>query len=50
MLLNRAGHLHVTATAFTMPSAWEMTKRAADIIKARGGSLSLDPNLRKDTN
>ncbi len=48
MLVNRAGHLHVTGTVFAMPSAWEMTKRSTDIIKARGGSLSLDPNLRKE--
>ena len=48
MLVNRAGHLHVMGTVFAMPSAWEITQRAAAIIKARGGSLSLDPNLRKE--
>ncbi|MBR0752356.1 sugar kinase [Bradyrhizobium jicamae] len=47
-LVNRAGHLHIMGTVFAMPSAWEITRRAADIIKARGGSLSLDPNLRKE--
>jgi fructokinase len=48
ILINRAGHLHVMGTVFAMPSAWEVAKRAADIIKSRGGSLSLDPNLRKE--
>jgi tagatose kinase len=47
-LMNRAGHLHIMGTVFAMPSAWEVTKRAAEIVKARGGSLSLDPNLRKE--
>jgi tagatose kinase len=47
-LVNRAGHLHVMGTVFAMPSAWEITRRAADIVKSRGGSLSLDPNLRKE--
>ena len=47
-LVNRAGHLHIMGTVFTMPSAWDVAKRAAEIIKARGGSLSLDPNLRKE--
>ncbi|GLR85234.1 tagatose kinase [Bradyrhizobium iriomotense] len=48
MLVSRAGHLHIMGTVLAMPSAWEITKRAADIIRARGGSLSLDPNLRKE--
>lgn len=47
-LINRAGHLHVMGTVFAMPSAWEITERAVGVIKGRGGSLSLDPNLRKE--
>lgn len=47
-LVNRAGHLHVMGSALSMPPAREVIARAAGIVKARGGSLSLDPNLRKE--
>lgn len=47
-LINRAGHFHVMGTALAMPGAWQIIERAAAIIKGRGGSLSLDPNLRKE--
>lgn len=47
-LVVRAGHLHVMGSALSMPNAWEMIDRAAKRIKARGGSVSLDPNLRKE--
>lgn len=47
-LVARAGHLHVMGSALTMPAAREVIARAADLISARGGSLSLDPNLRKE--
>lgn len=47
-LINRAGHLHVMGTVLAMPGAWEIVERAAAIIKGRGGSVSLDPNLRKE--
>jgi sugar/nucleoside kinase (ribokinase family) len=47
-LIERAGHLHVMGSALSMPSAWEVIERAIDGIKARGGTLSLDPNLRKE--
>ena len=47
-LVARAGHLHVMGSALSMPSAWGVIERAAEVIKARGGSLSLDPNLRKE--
>jgi fructokinase len=46
--VTRAGHLHVMGTALTMPSARHMIERAATIVKSRGGTLSLDPNLRKE--
>jgi sugar/nucleoside kinase (ribokinase family) len=46
--VRRAGHLHVMGTALTMPSASEIIQRAAAIVKSRGGTLSLDPNLRKE--
>ena len=47
-LVGRAGHLHVMGTVLAMPGAWEIIERAAAIIRARGGSVSLDPNLRKE--
>lgn len=47
-LVARAGHLHVMGSALSMPNAWGVIERAAEVIKARGGSLSLDPNLRKE--
>lgn len=47
-LIDRAGHLHVMGTVLAMPGAWEIIERAAGIIKGHGGSLSLDPNLRKE--
>jgi len=47
-VVGRAGHLHVMGTALTMASAGAIIGRAAEIIKARGGTLSVDPNLRKE--
>jgi fructokinase len=47
-LIARAGHFHVMGTALSMPSACEVIDRALPLVKARGGSLSVDPNLRKE--
>ena len=47
-LVARAGHLHVMGTILPNPAAWEIIRRAAEVIKARGGCVSLDPNLRKE--
>ncbi|MDO5641250.1 MAG: sugar kinase [Paracoccus sp. (in: a-proteobacteria)] len=47
-LVARAGHLHVMGSALNMAPARDVITRAADIIRARGGSISLDPNLRKE--
>ncbi|SPF80651.1 tagatose kinase [Pseudoprimorskyibacter insulae] len=47
-VVSGAGHLHVMGTLLVRPGIWDMTDRAAQIIKARGGSISLDPNLRKE--
>ncbi|TIS59672.1 sugar kinase [Mesorhizobium sp.] len=43
-----AGHLHVMGSAFAIPSVWETMDYAIGVIKRRGGSVSLDPNLRKE--
>lgn len=47
-LIARAGHLHIMGTALSMPSAVEVIDRALEIVKARGGSVSVDPNIRKE--
>lgn len=47
-LVQRAGHLHVMGSALTMPAARTVIEQAVTIIKARGGTLSVDPNLRKE--
>lgn len=47
-LIARAGHLHVMGTALGIPEIWAVLDYAIDVIKARGGTISLDPNLRKE--
>ncbi len=47
-LMARAGHLHVMGTALSMPSAVAVIDRAVGIVRARGGTVSVDPNLRKE--
>ncbi|QQA42098.1 sugar kinase [Pelagovum pacificum] len=47
-LARRAGHLHVMGSALSMPEAREVIARALPIVRARGGTVSLDPNLRKE--
>lgn len=44
----RAGHLHVMGTLLGNSVIWPMVERAAHVIKARGGTVSLDPNMRKE--
>ncbi|MBB3744743.1 fructokinase [Rhizobium sp. BK591] len=47
-LIDRSGHLHVMGSALSVPSAREVIDKAVDIVKARGGTLSVDPNIRKE--
>jgi sugar/nucleoside kinase (ribokinase family) len=47
-LIARAGHLHVMGTALGIPEIWTVLDHAIEVIKGRGGSISLDPNLRKE--
>ncbi|QKK25106.1 tagatose kinase [Rhizobium hidalgonense] len=47
-LIDRTGHLHVMGSALSVPSARAVIDRAVDIVKARGGTLSVDPNIRKE--
>jgi sugar/nucleoside kinase (ribokinase family) len=47
-LIERAGHLHVMGSAFAIPGVTEVIQFAIRVIKSRGGSLSFDPNFRKE--
>jgi tagatose kinase len=47
-VLDRSDHLHVMGTTLFSPSIVEVVLRAADAIKARGGTISFDPNLRPE--
>jgi len=49
-LINRAGHLHIMGTALTLPGAWPIVQQAVTAVKSKGGSISFDPNMRKELN
>ncbi|MXN49373.1 sugar kinase [Shinella kummerowiae] len=47
-LIARAGHVHVMGSAFAIPGIAEILVEAVGSVKARGGSVSFDPNIRKE--
>jgi tagatose kinase len=47
-LIESAGHIHIMGSALPMPPAVEIIDKAIPLIKARGGTVSVDPNLRKE--
>jgi tagatose kinase len=47
-VVNRSDHLHVMGTALSSPNIAEVVFAAAEAIKARGGTISFDPNLRPE--
>ncbi len=47
-LLDRAGHLHVMGSALSMEGAWKVIRHGLARVRERGGSVSLDPNARKE--
>ncbi len=47
-LIERAGHLHVMGSALSIAGAWPVLQQALETVKRRGGSVSFDPNLRKE--
>lgn len=47
-LVARAGHVHVMGSAFAIPGIADVIVEAVKQVKARGGSVSFDPNLRKE--
>ncbi|HTO31022.1 MAG TPA: sugar kinase [Pararhizobium sp.] len=48
VLIARAGHVHVMGSAFAIPGIAPILLDAVSIVKARGGSVSFDPNIRKE--
>ncbi|WP_156373706.1 MULTISPECIES: sugar kinase [unclassified Rhizobium] len=47
-LIARAGHVHVMGSAFAIPGIAPILLEAVSVVKARGGSVSFDPNIRKE--
>ena len=47
-VVNRTGHLYAIGTILAQPKIWQIIERAAAVIQARGGTVSLDPDLRKE--
>jgi len=47
-LLSRADHFHVMGTSLISPAVMEAMRAAIRAVKDRGGSVSFDPNSRKE--
>jgi tagatose kinase len=47
-VLDRSDHLHVMGTALFSPEIVDIVLKAARAVKARGGAISFDPNLRPE--
>ena len=47
-VLDRSDHLHVMGTALFSPKIVDIVLKAARAVKARGGAISFDPNLRPE--
>ncbi|WP_343080040.1 tagatose kinase [Ostreiculturibacter nitratireducens] len=47
-VLDGSDHLHIMGSSLSSPKLVDLNLRAARAIKARGGTLSFDPNLRKE--
>lgn len=47
-VIAEASHLHVMGSGLAAPPVLAVVRSAARAIKARGGTLSFDPNLRKE--
>lgn len=47
-LIDRADHLHVMGSALSSPALVEMVRTALQSVRSRGGTVSFDPNLRKE--
>ena len=47
-LLAECGHFHVSGASASSPQVVEMMTRAIELVKGNGGSVSFDPNIRKE--
>lgn len=47
-LLVECSHFHVMGSSLSAPTIIEAIKRAIGIVKAQGGTISFDPNIRKE--
>jgi len=47
-LIGRAGHMHVMGSSSFSPEIIAISKAAIARVKARGGTVSFDPNIRKE--
>lgn len=47
-LLDTADHLHVMGSSLSSSEFVDLNVKSAEAIKARGGTISFDPNLRKE--
>ena len=47
-LLTRADHLHVTGSSLFSTAMAAVIARAVEMVKQGGGTISLDPNIRKE--
>lgn len=47
-LIESCDHFHIMGTALSAPGLGEMAMNAAERIKAQGGTISFDPNLRPE--
>ncbi len=47
-ILDVADHIHVTGSSLSIPDFVDLNIEAAGAIKARSGTVSFDPNLRKE--
>jgi D-tagatose-bisphosphate aldolase class II non-catalytic subunit len=47
-MLAVCGHLHVSGPSLFSAPIIEMTIKAAELVKSKGGTVSFDPNIRKE--
>ena len=47
-LLRECSHLHVSGASLSSPRMVEMVTAALELVKSGGGSVSFDPNIRKE--
>ena len=47
-LIDRAGHVHVMGSALAIPALAPILLHAVRTVKQQGGSVSFDPNIRKE--